>query len=154
MERWTYAPDAVGLLTDDERYLRVRLQPEQSVDHVNALAFQGAGPLDVALLVEAGLQLNQHRNLLAAAHRFQEGLHHGRVLADTVEGLLDGEHRRVAGRRIEKLDDGIEGVEWMVKEDVLAPDSAEDIALGVLQARRQGGKKGGYFNSGRFNPCS
>ena len=143
------APDAVALLPDDEGDLRVGLQPEQTVDHVHALAFQRAGPLDVALLVEARLQLHEHGHLLAAAHRFQESLHDRRVLADPVEGLLDGEHRGVPGRRVEKIDHGIEGIVGMVKEDVLAPDGAEDIALPVLQRRRERGHEGGYFSSGR-----
>ena len=71
------APDPVPLPADDQRHLRVRLQAQEAVDDVDALAFQGAGPLDVALLVEAGLQLDQDRDLLALLAGLQEGLDHG-----------------------------------------------------------------------------
>ena len=46
-------------------HLAVGLQPDEAVDHVDAGVLQLLGPGDVGLLVEAGLQLDQRRHLLA-----------------------------------------------------------------------------------------
>ena len=48
----------LGLLPDDEGELRVGFQPDDAVDDVDAGAFELAGPRDVGLLVEPGLDLD------------------------------------------------------------------------------------------------
>ena len=59
------APQPVLLPPDDEEALGVRLQPEQAVDHVHAALLERARPDDVRLFVEARLQLDDRRHLLA-----------------------------------------------------------------------------------------
>ena len=61
--------------------LGVRLQPEEAVDDVHAALLERARPLDVRLLVEARLQLDERRHLLAVLGRARERLHDRRVAA-------------------------------------------------------------------------
>ena len=75
----------------------MRLQAEEAVDDVHAALLERARPLDVALLVEARLELDDRRHLLAVLGGARERLDDRRVAARAVERLLDGEH--VADRR-------------------------------------------------------
>ena len=54
-----------ALAADDEQRLAVRLEPDQAVDDVRAGLLELAGPVDVRLLVEAGLDLDEDDDLLA-----------------------------------------------------------------------------------------
>ena len=58
-----------ALAPDDERGLGVGLEPDEPVDDVGAGPLQLARPDDVRLLVEAGLDLDQDDDLLAALGR-------------------------------------------------------------------------------------
>ncbi len=114
----------------------MRLQPEEPVDHLRAALLQRARPLDVAGLVEAGLELDDRRHLLAALRRAGEGLDDGRVPAGAVERLLDREDVRVVGGAGDELDHRIERVVRVVDEDVAFPDHGEEV---VRVAERRGG---------------
>jgi len=57
---------AVGLVAHDKGRLRVHLEAHQAIDDVHAGRLQRLGPLDVGPLIEARLQLDEHRHLLAA----------------------------------------------------------------------------------------
>ena len=70
-----------ALAPDDERRLRVGLEPDQAVHDVGAGALQLARPDDVRLFVEAGLDLDQDDDLLAALGRPDERLDDRRVAA-------------------------------------------------------------------------
>jgi len=88
---------AVLLAAHHEGGLGVGLQSDQAVDDVDARLFQGPGPQDVVLLVEAGLQLDHGGHLLARAHGVDERGHDGAVARRAVERLLDGQHVGVEG---------------------------------------------------------
>ena len=60
------AAQAGALAPDDETDLRVGLQADEAVDDVGARLLELAGPDDVRLLVEAGLDLDEDDHLLAA----------------------------------------------------------------------------------------
>ena len=78
-----------ALAADDERGLGVRLEPDQAVDDVGAGALQLARPDDVRLLVEAGLDLDEDDDLLAALGGADERLDDRRVARRPVQRLLD-----------------------------------------------------------------
>ena len=59
------APDPGAFLAHDEQDLGVGLQPDEAVHDVDAGLFELAGPFDVGLLVEAGLELDERDDLLA-----------------------------------------------------------------------------------------
>ena len=123
------AADAVGLLAHDEQDLAVRLQPDEPVHDVHARLLEAAGPLDVGLLVETGLELDERHDLLALACRLGERRDDaGLVAAGAVQRLLDREHLRVARRgRDERFDTRGERLVRQVDDDVAGADVGEDV---------------------------
>ena len=69
------AAQAAALAADDQRRLRVRLEPDEAVHDVRAGLLQLARPDDVRLLVEAGLDLDEDHDLLALFGRADEVAH-------------------------------------------------------------------------------
>ncbi len=102
------------------------LQPDGTVGDVDPLLFELAHPLEVVLLVEAGLEFDHHRHLLAVLGGVDERLDHLGVAGGAVDGSLDREHVRVLGsRREEPLDRPVEVVVRVVKQDVALADVRE-----------------------------
>ncbi len=81
-----------ALSSDDEARLAVSLETDETVDDVNAGLLEFACPLDVGLLVEAGLDLHQRDNLLARFGGVDQCIDDGGVAGSAVQGLLDREH--------------------------------------------------------------
>ncbi len=98
-----------------------------AVDHVNTRPLQSARPLDVVLLIEARLQLHQHRHLLAALVGLQQRVHNRRVLPDAIERLLDGQHLRIARRRLDELRHRAERVIRVVQQQIALLHRGEEI---------------------------
>ena len=86
------AADAAVLAAHHERALGVRLERREAVHDVHAGALQRARPADVARLVEARLELDQHHGLLALLGRADQRRHHRRVARRAVDRVLDREH--------------------------------------------------------------
>jgi hypothetical protein len=129
--------DPLGFLADDQDGLRVRLEADDAVGDVRADLFQRAGPLDVLGLVEACLQLDEHRDLLAVLDRAHQGLHDGRVRRGAVQRLLDGQHLRIdRGSLHEALHAGGERMVRMVHQQVALADHVEDTAREHVVAQR------------------
>ena len=63
------AAHAFGFLADDQRGLRVRLEPDDAVHDVDAGLLQRLRPVDVALLLEPRLELDEADDLLAGLGR-------------------------------------------------------------------------------------
>ena len=129
------AADAVALAAHDLEGLAVRLESDEAVDHVGALALQRLGPADVALLVEARLELDQDGDLLAVGRRLHELLDDRRVAAAAVQRLLDGEHVRIVGGGAQELDHRVERVVGMVEQHVALADGGEEV--GSLEPRER-----------------
>ena len=125
----------VALAADQQRELRVRLQPEHAVDDLRAGALQPLGPVDVRLLVEARHQLDDDRDFLAAPRRLDQRFHQHRVDAGAVDGLLDRDDVGIVGRAADELDDRLERLVRMVQQDVVLADRREDVGR-VAQPRR------------------
>src|SRR5690606_30001079 len=88
-------------------------------------------PLDVGVLVEAGLDLDQDQHLLAGLGGADEGVDYRGVAGGAVEGLLDGEDVRVGGGLLqERLHGGREGVVGVVQQHVAAAQRGEDVGGG------------------------
>ena len=68
-----------------------------AVNHEAAGLFEPRPFPDVFFLVEAGLHLKQHRDVLAIFGRFQQGRRHPRVVGEAVDSLLDAKYLRVFG---------------------------------------------------------
>ncbi len=126
------------LAPDDERGLGVGLEPDQAVDHVGAGAFQLARPDDVRLLVEAGLDLDQDDDLLAALGGPDERLDDRRIARRAVQRLLDRQHVRVVGGLgDEPLDRCGERLVRVVDQDVAGADRGEHVGRLVVVRRHQ-----------------
>ena len=110
------------------------LQADEAVDHVDAFLLQLFGPGDVALLVEAGLELHHGHYLFAAAPGLDEGAHDGRIVARTVQGLLDGQDVGVLAGAADKVQHGLEAVVGMEEHHVPLAQVAEHVAF-LEQAR-------------------
>ena len=65
-------------------------------------------PLNIALLIEAGFQLQKDRDLLAILDRFEQRFHNGRVAPHAVEHHFDREHVGILRRLPQKIDYGLE----------------------------------------------
>ena len=127
-----------ALAADDQRGLRVRLEPDQPVHDVGAGALQLARPDDVRLLVEAGLDLDQDDDLLAALGGPDQRLHDRRVARRPIQRLLDGQDLGVVGGLgDEPLDGRGERLVRVVDEDVAGPDRREHVGRLVLVGREQ-----------------
>ena len=132
------APQPVGLAAHNQRALGVDLQRGEAVDDMDAGRLQGARPLDVAPLVEAGLQLHQADRLLALLGSLDQRRHVRRVVARAVDARLDGNRLRV-GRRgsHEPLEGARERVVRVMHEHrALAQLGKERLAVAGREARR------------------
>src|SRR3989304_7452756 len=104
---------------------------------MDALALQGARPADIALLVEARLELYQDSSLLAVLTRCQQGLDHRGIAPYPVERLLDRQDVRVISACPQEIHDRGEGIVRMVEQDITLPDRPEDIAIVTLALERR-----------------
>ena len=97
---------------------------------------QLAGPDDVRLLVEAGLDLDEDHDLLAALGGPDERLDERRIARRAVQRLLDGQDVRiVGGLGDEPLDGRRERLVRVVDQDVAGADRGEDVGRLVLVRR-------------------
>ncbi|EYF01279.1 Hypothetical protein CAP_8433 [Chondromyces apiculatus DSM 436] len=117
------------------------LQPEQAVDHLHAALLQHPRPLDVARLVEARLQFDDRRHLLAVLRGARERLQDRRVTARPVQRLLDRQYVGVVGRARHQLHHGVERVVRVVEEHVLLADHREDVVGVPERGRHLGGER-------------
>ena len=130
------AAEPGALAPDDEADLRVGLQPDEPVDDVRAGLLQLAGPDDVRLLVEAGLDLDEDDDLLAALGGPDQVAHDRRVARRPVEGHLDRQDVGVVDRLgDEPLDGRDEALVGVVDEQVADPDRGEDVGRLVVVRR-------------------
>jgi len=127
--------DAVRLLAYHQRQLGMRLDPLHAVGDVSSRLLQLLAPADVGRLVEAGGDLDQDRDLLAAAGRLLERLDDRGAAAGAVDRELDRQNGGIGGGALQEPQDrGVEAVVRQVHQDVTVTDFAEDRRrVGVVQ---------------------
>ena len=119
----------------------MHLEVHQTINDVNTGRFQALRPCDVVALIEARLQFDQHRDLLAALGRFDQQIDQRRIGADAIQRDLDGDDVRIFDRGAqERLDRG-KGVERVMDHEILIRDLIEH-PVGIVRRpqdpRRQG----------------
>ena len=112
------APNVRPLAAADEHHFGVGLQAHHPIHHLGANALELFGPIDVGFFVKTRLELHHHRHFDATAHRLGEQVHHGRVGAGAVNGLLDGQHLRVVHGFAQKRQHPVKTLEGLVKQHV------------------------------------
>ena len=128
--------ETVALAPDDHAELGVGLPFDEAEDDVDARALHGAGPAQIGLLVEAGLDLDEGGDVLAVLGRLDQGGDDGAVLGGPVQGLFDGDDVGIAGGLAQELDHHVEALERVVDQHVLLADRREDVAAVVADAFR------------------
>ena len=112
------------------------LEAHHAVDHLGADRFQALGPVDVDLLVEARLEFDHDRHILAASYRLLQQIHQRGARTRAVDGLLDREHGRILDRLAQEGQHGIEALERLVHQCVTLADALEDRLLRTLEGHR------------------
>ena len=131
------AAQPVPVPADHEDHLAVGLQADHAVGDMHARLLQAGGPLDVVLLVKAGLQLQHHRHLLAVPRRSDERLDHPGTARGPVQGHLDRPHLGVTARFAQKpFHRGDKGLVGMLDEHrAVVADLPEDARAAHRQLR-------------------
>ncbi len=125
-------PHAPALPAHDERGLGVCLVADDPVHDPRPRRLEAMRPVDVALLVEARLELDEHRHLLAGGKRLEQRVHHGRAPPGAVQGQLDRHHLGVRSRLAEEPPHRrVEVLIGVVTEDVALGEDVEDRPVRV-----------------------
>ena len=119
---------------DHARGLGVGLERGEAVEDARPGALHDARRADVALLVEARLELDQHGYRLARLGGRNQRLDHGRVLGGPVQRLFDRHHLRIGGGLSDEPRDHVEAFVRVVHDDVLGADRREAVAVEVADA--------------------
>ena len=126
----------VALAAHYQRHLRVDLQIGEPVRHMDARLLEGSRPLDVAQLVEAGLELDEAHRLLSLLCALDERADEDAVVASAVHGRLHRDDVGIAHRGFrEHLEARDEGAVGLVHEDVATADLIEYLRNVGLGAR-------------------
>src|SRR6185295_623349 len=103
-----------------QRDLGMGLERGEAVDDVDAGPLQVLRPAQVALLVEAGLELYQRGNRLAHPGRFTQRGDDRRVVGRAVQRLLDRDHIGIARGLAQELHYDVEAFIRVVHQYVAA----------------------------------
>ena len=129
---------AIGELAD----LGVALKALGAVDDGAARLFQTLGPIDVVLLVEAGAELHEHRDLFAVLGGIDQRLAQAALLGHAVERDAQRDALGVVGGLVHQIKEGVHGLigikEQLVVLKYLLADGAGHIDGGVgLRLKRR-----------------
>ena len=123
-----YIPaDSVLLAPHHQGNLAVGLQADQAVDHVTACLLEHFRPLDIILLIKAGLQFHECRHLFSVFGCMRKRGNDRRMPGHTVERHLDRKNIRINRRCADQVHDRVKGLVRMGQEDISLPDHREQI---------------------------
>src|SRR6516225_3898622 len=125
-----------GLLADYQSNLGMCLETGHAKSDVRTHSLQFCGPVQVAFLVEAGLDFHDTGNLLPIFSSPNQRFNERRIVADPVGGHLDGDRLRIiSGATNKMLDAPVETVVGMVHEDVASLNGTEKSGAGLGKRR-------------------
>jgi hypothetical protein len=110
-----------------QRHLAVRFQSDDAVDDLRADRFEALGEVDVRFLVEAGLQLDDHRDFLATPCGVLERIDDDRTDPGAIKRHADRDHLGIDGRLAQELDDRLEALERVVQQNVALLQRLENV---------------------------
>ena len=121
------AAQTARFLPHNQRSLGVRLEPRYAESDVGADALQFGRPVQVALFVEAGLDLHHAGDLLAMLCGPDQRFDKRRIVANPVSGHLDGDGLRIIGSSTDEVFHArVEAVIGMMDQHVTSLDRGED----------------------------
>ena len=123
------AADSIFLHPYHQGNLAVGLKAHQAIYYMAPCLLKHLCPVDIVFFVKTGFQLHQNRHLLSIVRCLRQSRNNGRVSADTVQGLLDGQDRLVPCSAANKVHHRIKTLIWMVKQDIALPDIGEYIVF-------------------------
>ena len=118
-----------------EAQLTVHLEAVQTINHLTARLLQPPGPLDVVLLVKAGLELHQRQHAFAVFRRFDQAFDDFAVPRHPVQGHFDGDHIGVAGRLLKEVQKGLHALVGVGQQLITLPDLGDHRAAGAELGR-------------------
>ena len=101
---------------------------------MTACFFQFLRPHNIILFIETGLQLNQYGNLFAVLCCLCQCRNDGRISADTVKGLLDGQNFRILRCLTHEIYHRVKTHIWMMQEYISLTDHLENVFI-ILKFR-------------------
>ena len=126
------------LLTNHQRGLGVRLVSNNAVSDMHARIFQLARPQNVARLIKACPQFNQHRYLLATLCGADETGNEWAITRGAIQALLDANHLGVGSRVLnEFLHRALERFVRVMQQNVASANGCKDICVIIIQASRR-----------------
>ncbi len=121
--------DTLTFATHHQGELRVSLEPDNAIHHVNPHILQALGPFDVAFFVETRFQLHQCDDLLAGLRRLYQGTHDRAVFGRAIQSHLDREDLRVfRSTRHKSLNGRRERVVGMMNQEIALSYDSEDLS--------------------------
>src|SRR5450755_4506703 len=120
----------------DHHELCVGLESEYPVHDMGARFLQLGRDVDVGLLIEAGAQLYNDRDILAPLCRFHQRIDNGRVVAGPIQRLLDRQHLRIGRGLPYEVGHRTESLVGMMDQDVAGAHDREEF-IAKLQALGQ-----------------
>ena len=118
--------EGAALTTGDQQHFGVGFEAHNAINHLHADRFKFLCPIDVGLFVKSGFELHHGRDFFATPHRFSEQIHHGRIAACTVNGLLDRQDVGVHDRFTQKGQHTIEGLKGLVNHHIASFEAGEN----------------------------
>jgi hypothetical protein len=96
---------------------------------------------DVGFFIEARAQLDDHGHVLAGGRGLNQRRHDGGVVADAIQGLLDGQYLRIAGRLLDEISDRSKTLKRMMQEHIAGAQHRKNIAAHFQSVRNAGGER-------------
>ena len=108
------AAQVAGLAADDHADLGVGLEALHAIDDLRAGALEFVGAVEVAGLVEAGLEFDEHGDVLAVFRGLDEGVDDAGLAGGAIEHLLDGDDVGIDRGLLDEAQHRLEGFVGMV----------------------------------------
>ena len=90
----------------------------QAVNHAAAGLLQDTGILDIALLIEAGAQLNKDNNLFSILCCFDQCINNLALVSQTVQCHLNRNNALIFCRLVEQADKRFDALKWIGKQNI------------------------------------
>src|SRR5262245_7415968 len=96
----------------------MNLEIDHAINNVRAGILKSAAPVHIAGFIKPRREFDQNANLFAVSLGCKELVYNGRIGAGAVKDAADRNDVRIRSGLLEKIDHGLEGLIWMMQENV------------------------------------